>query len=87
MPEPQHDHAHGHSCEEIVQLAAEYLEGVMTENERTEFELHLNFCEGCFRFVDQVKTTAAMADRLSDEQIPAELKEKLVSAFRDWRRN
>lgn len=86
MSEARHDHQGEHTCEEIVQLTAEYLEGAMTEDETTKFELHLNFCEGCFRFVDQVKTTAAMADRLSERQISAELRAKLVSAFRDWKR-
>ena len=31
----------GYACEEIVQLATEYLEGAMTPDEMTRFELHL----------------------------------------------
>jgi hypothetical protein len=52
----------------------------------TAFEVHLNFCDGCFRFVDQVRATAATAGALPDEAIPDELKSKLLTAFRDWKR-
>ena len=45
----------------------------------TAFELHLNFCDGCGSFVEQVRTTATMAQRpVRREQIPQELKAKLL---------
>jgi Putative zinc-finger len=86
MADPRGELEHGYTCREVVELATEYLEGAMTPAQMTAFELHLNFCDGCFRFVDQVRGTAATARVLSEEQIPAELKSKLLSAFRDWKR-
>jgi hypothetical protein len=86
MAEPRRDFVPGFACQEIVELATEYLEGTMTPQEMTRFELHLNFCDGCFSFVDQVRTTAAMARVLSEEEIPDETKAKLLAAFRDWKR-
>ena len=47
-------------------------------------ELSLNLCDGCFSFVEQVRTTAGMAGRLSEDQIPDEMKTKLLAAFREW---
>jgi hypothetical protein len=64
---------------------SEYLEGALTPEQMTRFELHLNL-DGCFSFVEQVRTTAAMAGRLSEDQIPDEIKSKLLTAFRDWGR-
>ena len=58
----------------------------MTPEQMTEFELHLNFCDGCSSFVDQVRTTAAMAHGLPDAEISEEMRAKLLSAFKDWTR-
>ena len=77
---------HMYACREVVELVSEYLEGAMTPEQTTRFELHLNLCDGCFSFVEQVRTTAAMAGRLSEDQIPDEMKSKLLTAFRDWGR-
>jgi predicted anti-sigma-YlaC factor YlaD len=76
---------HGYACEEVVQLASEYLEGAMTPEQMTRFELHLNLCDGCSSFLEQIRTTAELATSLSVEQIPDEMKTKLLAAFRDWK--
>jgi hypothetical protein len=86
MAEPTGEFEHGYTCKEIVDLATEYVEGAMTAAQMTQFELHLNFCEGCVAFVEQIHATAAMAGRLSEEQIPEETKVKLLQAFRHWSR-
>lgn len=86
MADPKREFEHGYTCQEVVALASDYLDGAMTNEQMTEFELHLNFCDGCFSFVDQVRTTAALANGLSEEDIPEEMKAKLLSAFRDWKR-
>jgi Putative zinc-finger len=86
MADPTGEFEHGYTCKEIVDLATEYVEGAMTAAQMTQFELHLNFCEGCVAFVEQIRATAAMAGRLSEEQIPEETKVKLLQAFRHWSR-
>jgi hypothetical protein len=86
MPEPLRIHEHGYTCKEVVEIAAEYVEGAMTPEEATLFELHLNFCDGCAWFIDQIRTSAELASRLEPEKVPEELQVKLVEAFRDWRR-
>lgn len=75
----------GYACQEVVELASEYLEGAMTSDERTRFELHLNLCDGCYAFLEQVRTTSEIAGVLPEEQIPEEIKTKLLTAFRDWK--
>jgi predicted anti-sigma-YlaC factor YlaD len=85
MAKPRGTKQHEYTCEEIVALASEYLEGAMAAERMTAFELHLNFCDGCSGFVDQVRTTAAIAHASTAEQIPEEMKAKLLVAFRDWK--
>jgi predicted anti-sigma-YlaC factor YlaD len=86
MAEPTLEFEHGYTCSQVVELATEYVEGAMTPSQMTRFEMHLNFCDGCYTFVDQIRATAAMAGRLTEEQIPEETKTKLLAAFRDWTR-
>jgi predicted anti-sigma-YlaC factor YlaD len=77
---------HGYSCQEVVELASEYLEGAMSSEQMTRFELHLNLCDGCSSFVEQVRATVGMARVVPEEEIPQELKSNLLAAFRDWTR-
>jgi anti-sigma factor RsiW len=86
MTEPLRVYEHGYTCSQVVELATDYVEGAMPAEHRTHFEMHLNFCDGCFTFIDQIRATAATAGRLSEEQVPEEIKGKLLAAFREWRR-
>ena len=86
MADPRPGTGHGYTCQEIVELATEYLEGHMGTDQRTAFEVHLNFCDGCVTFVDQVRVTAAASRVLPDAEIPETVRMQLLSAFRDWKR-
>jgi predicted anti-sigma-YlaC factor YlaD len=85
MAEPGSGRGRDYTCQEIVGLASDYLEGAMTPEQMTTFEVHLNFCDGCFRFVDQVRETAAVAGALPEDEIPEELRLNVLAAFRDWK--
>jgi anti-sigma factor RsiW len=74
------------SCAEIVELVTEYLEGGLAAADRERFEEHLAFCDGCDRYLDQMRATVAAAGRLELERLPAALEEKLLEAFRGWSR-
>ena len=86
MVDPSGEFQHDYTCQEVVALASEYLERTMTAEQVTAFELHLNFCDGCSSFVEQVRATAATARRLTADEIPEEMKVKLLAAFREWKR-
>jgi anti-sigma factor RsiW len=86
MAEPTHEHEHGYTCKEVVELATEYVDGVLSPQSATLFELHLNFCDGCMTFIDQIRTTAATAAQLCEDEVPEETKAQLLTAFREWRR-
>ena len=85
MPKPTRIEL-GYACQEVVELASEYLEGAMTPEQMTRFELHLNLCDGCYAFLEQVRTTSKIAGLLPEEQIPEEIKTQLLAAFSNWKR-
>ena len=79
--------AHQHvTCSEIVELVTEYLEGSLAPEDATLVEQHLNFCDGCVWYVDQMRSTIATVGRIEEEQLPPEVRDRLLTAFRDWKR-
>ena len=73
------------TCEELVELITEYLEGAMPPADRDRFEAHLAFCEGCRKYLTQMQRTIESAGSLSGESIPGPERAKLLEAFRSWR--
>ena len=75
------------SCAEVVELVTDYLERALPADEMSLFEQHLNFCEGCIVYVEQIRATAATVGRVREEDVPPEAKEQLLTAFREWKRS
>jgi anti-sigma factor RsiW len=74
------------SCQEVVELITDYLDKALPEHEATLFEQHINFCDGCERYLDQMRTTIAAVGRIDEERIPPEALDELTAAFRTWKR-
>jgi hypothetical protein len=81
MPE-QMEHI---SCQEVVELVTDYLERALPVAQASLFEQHINFCDGCDWYLDQMRTTIAAVGQVRQEDVPLEARDKLVRAFRDWR--
>jgi anti-sigma factor RsiW len=73
------------TCAELVELVTDYLEGRLPDPERRRFDEHLTGCDGCTAYVEQMRTTIAVAGRVPAPGLPAELQERLLEAFRGWR--
>jgi anti-sigma factor (TIGR02949 family) len=80
------EHGEHVSCQEVVELVTDYLEGALAAEDASLFEEHLNFCEGCVWYVDQIRATVATVGRVRAEDVPPETRDRLLAAFRDWRR-
>lgn len=78
--------ADGLNCIDIVELMTEYIEGTMAPSDRERFEAHLRGCRGCIIYLAQMRETVALAGRITEESIPAETRDALLTAFRDWKR-
>ena len=77
-----HDHI---TCQEVVELVTEYLEGALSPEDADLFEQHINFCDGCDWYLAEMRTTVATVGKIEEEEIPSETREKLMTAFRDWK--
>lgn len=75
------------SCREVVELVTDHLDGALSAEEVARFEQHLNFCEGCVWYVEQIKTTVDVLGEIREENLPPEAKDRLMTVFRDWRRS
>jgi anti-sigma factor RsiW len=75
------------TCQALSELVTEYLEGALSPRERADFDLHVSLCPECRRYLDQMRRTVAALGRLPPEPIPAEVEEKLLERFRDWKRS
>ncbi len=75
------------SCQEVVELVTDYLEAALPPDEADLMEQHLNFCDGCVWYVDQIRSTVATVGRIEEESVPPETRDKLLAAFRDWKRS
>jgi anti-sigma factor RsiW len=75
------------SCQEIVELVTEYLEGTLPPDTASLFEEHLNFCDGCEVYLDEMRATIAAVGRVDivEEEMPTATRETLLDAFRHWR--
>ena len=72
------------SCQQMVELVTEYLDGVMEPRRRARFEAHLAGCDGCRNYVEQFRTTVAVVGRLEVDDVPEPVMAELISAFRGW---
>jgi anti-sigma factor RsiW len=73
------------TCAQLVELVTDYLEGRLTVTDTERFEEHIAFCDGCSRYFDQMRATIAATGHLRGDELPPELHERLVEAFRGWR--
>ena len=80
----EHEHI---SCQEVVELVTDYLDQTLPADDRSLFEQHINFCDGCDWYLDQMRVTMTTARRITEEQVPAETRDKLLTAFREWKRS
>ena len=73
------------TCREMVELVTDYLEGRLDGAERQRFEVHVAECDGCTRYIDQMRMTIDAIGRIPPETISPEAEKELLDAFRHWR--
>jgi len=78
------------NCQECSEFILRYLEGELAADEHSSFELHLDRCPPCRRYLDQYTLTvkagkAACAE--SDPGGPGDVPEELIRAILQSRRS
>ena len=74
------------SCQELVELVTDYLDGALPPREHARFEAHLAACTGCARYVEQLRTTIAITGASGVLEDRPEVA-GLLAAFRGWHRS
>jgi len=72
------------TCQQVVELVTEYLDGVMEPRRRARFEAHLAGCDGCTNYLEQFRTTVSVVGRLDVGDVPEPVMSDLLTAFRHW---
>jgi anti-sigma factor RsiW len=73
------------TCRELAELVTEYLEDALPDAERARFETHVASCEGCDRYVEQIRITVDLTRESAALDQRPEIS-ALLSAFRGYRR-
>ncbi|HEY1388799.1 MAG TPA: zf-HC2 domain-containing protein [Ktedonobacterales bacterium] len=74
------------SCQELVELVTDYVEGTLSPADQARFEGHLGVCADCHHYLGQMRRTILLVGALAERDIPDEAKERLLDTFRDWKR-
>ena len=72
------------TCQELVELVTDYLEGVLTPAELRRFEEHIALCDGCSEYLDQVRRTIELTGTVTLDDLTPEAESELLYAFRTW---
>jgi hypothetical protein len=72
------------ACDELVELVTDYLEDRLPAWQHRRFAEHLRECEGCERYVEQIRITVRLAAAEGVRASPPGI-EALLPLFRAWR--
>src|SRR5204863_934715 len=72
------------NCDEFVELVTAYLDNTLDDLTRRRFEAHLDDCEGCERYLDQIRRTVTELGQLPVERLSDDARDGLLAAFRGW---
>ena len=73
-------------CRQMVELVTDYLEGALSWRARRRFEKHLAACDGCDRYVEQMRETLDVLGTVPADALSPDVQEALLEAFRGFRR-
>ena len=76
----------GITCREVVELVTAYLDGALSPEDAARMRAHLEHCDPCVRYVEQIRVTTRVAAAAVTllEQRPD--RDALLAAFRGLQR-
>ncbi len=69
-------------CRDLVDLLEQYLEGELDPVTADALERHLAGCRPCTAFLHTYRSTVRTTRRLREDQLPPELRERLLTFLR-----
>jgi anti-sigma factor RsiW len=71
------------TCRDAREGLTEYLENALPPARRQGVDEHLSSCAECSRLLDEFRATIQQLAALAPESMPPEMKQSLLSAFRN----
>lgn len=75
------------TCEELVELVTDFLDGALDPETEQRFVEHLTRCDGCATYVEQFRRTIAEVGQVEPERLSGESRDRLLDAFRNFPRD
>lgn len=72
------------SCQEVVEIVTDYLEGDLDDPTRVELEAHLALCPGCETYLEQMQATIDRLGHVPVETLSDQAQADLMAAFRTF---
>jgi anti-sigma factor RsiW len=71
------------SCQEVVELVSDYLQGLVDDATRVEIDAHLELCPGCDEYLRQMRATIRTLGCVPLDTLSDTAKADLTAAFRN----
>jgi anti-sigma factor RsiW len=69
------------ACREFVELVTEHLEGTLPASVERAVAAHLELCEPCVVYLEQMRRTAAALGTLPSPTLPAAARDRVLEVF------
>ena len=75
----------GISCREVVELVTAYLDGALDPELVQRMDAHLQLCEPCVEYVEQIRTTSRLTAAVATAELELRPdRDALLIAFREF---
>jgi len=72
------------ACQELVELVTAYFDGSLSRRDRRRFDAHIQGCEHCTAYLEQMRVMIAATGRLTEDDLEPAARDELLAAFRGW---
>jgi len=69
------------ACREFVELVTEHLESALSDELERAVAAHLDLCEPCVVYLEQMRSTAGLLGTLTGPALPPPARERLLTVF------
>ena len=73
------------SCQELVELVTDYVEGALSRRNRKRFDVHISTCEHCTLYLEQLRQTIVLTGTLREAGVRPEARDALLAQFAQWK--
>jgi anti-sigma factor RsiW len=73
------------SCQELVELVTDYLEGALSAGDLRRFEEHISVCDACTEYLRQLRETIRLVGAITPDDLSPEAERELLAVFASWK--